>query len=733
MKKILFISLAAAALTALSSCQDKVEPEKDTQFFDSEELAVNKPADAAEEYKIGISASETVSWTAVLDQTYAWITLDNATGKGDGEIVYSLAENTEIQPRTANIKVSASSDINDFKSEKAIKIVQIGTAPALLITPSGEVEVPADEDEAYTIEVTSNLAWTTSIAVQSDEGEWIRIVSGQNGENGGNIVLSIAKNETKDYRSAEITVSNAEYPDLTQKLVVKQQFADMTYRIPLNGVSGYVAAGEYTMSLSGYATPLPVNVFEEDGNTIIEYSELLEPGEYRVEALSGDSDYEIGASFILGENGVITEIAEWSAALKMFGGTEKWPFMLGSYDNLVALKEAVAAGDNFSGKYFAQSADIAMPEEAWDGIGVVETSPFSGIYDGNNHEITNLKIAPEDNNGHGFFNYVKGEESSVAIIKNLVVRGTVAPKTNTAVFAGKVNDWTNIINCVSHASITVPSGAQGVSGIATNVFGKGIVLDGCKNYGTITAINKNANCSGIVGWAKGASAKDVVIIRNCRNYGACTFSANAGGIVGTAAGNLLVEKCANYGAIENTVSAQRVGCIAGTCTGPVTISECFNIGDFTCMINNGGIVGFSERAVTIKNCYNKGNITVSKKETKPNNANIGGVIGHMKKDGDTGVVECCYCSGSFAGGTGACGVAGSNTAGSISADNLIKSYYLADSGYKRGSNQVGDAAGVVEAKDEAWFTSGTAIDGWDPAIWEFKAGLYPTLKNNPED
>jgi|GEM_PF-3954856 zinc metalloprotease zmpC len=743
MKKTLFVLLATAALAILSSCSEKTGPEKDTQLFDDEELTVNKPSDAAEGYKIGIAASETVTWTASLEETYHWITIDNATGKGDGEIVYSLAENTEIQPRTARIKVNAVSEINDFKSVRDITVVQIGTAPALLIAPSGEVEIPADENEAYTVEVTSNLDWTASVAIQSGEGEWIRIVSGQNGENSGNIVLSVTKNDAKDFRSAEITVSNAEYPELTQKLIVKQQFADMTYRISLNGVSGYVAAGEYTMSLSGYATPLPVNVFDEEGNTVIEYSELLEPGEYRVETLSGDSDYEIGASFILGENGVIAEIAEWSAALKMFGGTEKWPFMLGSYGNLVSLKEAVAAGDNFSGRYFAQSADIRMSEDSWDGIGS-SNAPFGGIYDGNGFEIKDLYIHVNDKSGHGFFNFVQGKESARAAVRNLVIKGKdgadehiISDDSFIASCIARISDYTDMTGCRNYANVRcvgAGNGSQKAGGMVGNAEGKSIIIENCINYGKMTATNSGANmndCGGLIGNAKGSSnaENEHIIVRNCRNYGDCAFDGNSGGLLGNLDENTDIIRCANYGSVVNTKASMRVGALVGSIdvVSEIKVSECFNLGSFNGLVNSGGLIGFAKGDFIISDCYNRGPVTLN-----GSNSNNSGLLGH--KNTSAGQVKNCYCAADFTpkgNGNAAGAIVGMNAAANV--QGVSGCWYESDRGFVKGAGQNADASGVVEAKGAAWFVSGTPIDGWDTGIWEFKEGSYPVLKNNPED
>lgn len=743
MKKTLFILLAATALATLSSCSEKIGPEKDTQFFDNEELTVNKPSDAAEEYKIGITASGTVTWTASFEETYGWIVLDNADGKGDGEIVYSLAENTETMPRTARIKVNAASEINDFQSVKDITVVQIGTAPALLIAPSGEVEIPADENEAYIVEVTSNLVWTASVSIQSGEGEWIRIVSGQNGENSGNIVLAVTKNDAKDFRSAEITVSNAEYPDLVRKLVVKQQFAGMDYRIVINGMTGHVTAGDYMMTLSGVENGIPVTVSEEDANTVLTFSEFIQPGEYVIRTLVGESSYSLNAPFEMGENGIVTDIAPWEESLKMFGGTEKWPFMLGSYENLVALKDAVAGGENFTGRYFAQSADILMSEESWDGIGS-SNAPFGGIYDGNGFEIKDLYIHVNDKSGHGFFNFVQGKESARAAVRNLVIKGKddadehiISDDSFIASCIARISDYTDMTGCRNYANVRcigAGNGSQKAGGMVGNAEGKSIVVENCINYGKMTATNSGANmndCGGLIGNAKGSSnaENEHIVVRNCRNYGNCAFDGNSGGLLGNLDENTDIIRCANYGSVVNTKASMRVGTLVGSIDvgSAIKVSECFNLGSLNGLVNSGGLIGFAKGDFIISDCYNRGPVTLN-----GSNSNNSGLLGH--KNTSAGQVKNCYCAADFTpkgNGNAAGAIVGMNAAANIK--GVSGCWYESDRGFVKGAGQNADASGVVEAKGAAWFVSGTPIDGWDTGVWEFKEGSYPVLKNNPED
>ena len=143
-------------------------------------------------------------------------------------------------------------------------------------------------------------------------------------------------------------------------------------------------------------------------------------------------------------------------------------------------------------------------------------------------------------------------------------------------------------------------------------------------------------------------------------------------------------------------------------------------------MNSGGVVGFIKGKVHVTNCYNKGEIKLN------GNANTGGVVGHVNDANP--VVSYCYNASDFMsknGASGTGGVAGMNTAGNISCVSYC--YYESGRGFVKGAGNNTDAPGVVEALSAEQMTSGTPFSNWDTDIWNFTAGEYPSLKNNPED
>lgn len=730
----------------LLSCNKEIQPETDSQYFDSEELTINKPSNASQGYKFKIEASETVVWTAIPEEDYSWITLDSSEGKGNGEIVYSLKANDELDARTAVITVDASSEINGFKASKTVRIVQIGTAPALLISPAGACEVSAELKEDFFVEVTSNLKWTASLTFQ-EGSDWARIVSGNEGENDGTIRISIDSNEEKDYRSVDLKVSNPDYPELAATLRITQQFADMKYTILFVGMTGYLPEGEYSMSVAlvnGEPFVIGTTVYETEKGTVLEFSELLLPGEYRIVSLSADGGqtYDVNAPVEIIDNGVVSAIAEWDSALKLFGGSKRWPFLMDSFDNLKALQASVAAGNNYSGKYFTQTADIIMSEESWDGIGNSENK-FSGVFDGNGFKIKDIYIHVNNRDGHAFFNYVAGtDEDNVASIRNLLIYGKggedydiVSEDSFIAACVADLGSYSEISGCHNYAKVRcvgTTAGTQRSGTIAGNITGESILVENCLNYAEFNASNSGLNmqdCGGLIGNSKGTSQDKHVIVLGCRNYGECLFDGNTGGILGNLDECTDLVRCANYGKITNNKNSMRSGSLVGSIdvASAIKIEECFNVGEYKSLVNSGGLVGYAKGDFTVNNCYNRGNVSFSNNKT-----NVAGLVGH-KATADGKIVNCYNASDCTATGTIAA-IAGTNATADCTTSGVSGCWYEIGRGFSVGcAKNSSDVPGVAEGKDKDWFTSGTKIEGWDDSVWLFTNGSYPTLKNNPED
>lgn len=147
------------------------------------------------------------------------------------------------------------------------------------------------------------------------------------------------------------------------------------------------------------------------------------------------------------------------------------------------------------------TADIdytAYKNSSLASIGVSQTYPFRGEFDGQGHTI---KIAIENAglSRTGLFAYI-----SAATIKNLVVEGSATSAGNNCVggLGGRSdNDGTLIENVVvkTAVSYTGSNGDATCGGFFANMEGK-VTLQNCAFYGSISTGNAEGN-GGLVGWA----------------------------------------------------------------------------------------------------------------------------------------------------------------------------------------------------------------------------------------
>ena len=739
MKKRGLIFTCFCIMLSVCACKKDVEESVDAPYFDAEDLTVNKPQYAADGYEFPVEASDNVVWTAKKEGTDTdWLTLDSFEGTGSGKVVFSLDENTLPASRTAEITVDAAVESIGASWRKTVTVIQIGTAPMILVSPEGKVNIPFKADDALAFEITSNIKWSASVAKVSGDDGWISIKSGQSGENSGQIVLNVLENATSDSRTATLTVTADEYPDVTVSIEIEQGYSGMQFTMTIPGMSGYLPDGEAVMTLSD-GSGLDVTISSDGTGTSLSFYDMLSAGEHTVESVtSGGSDYAMGALIEVDAAGAVIKVESWDQGLSAFGGdTPERPLKIEDFADFEALRTAVNSGISYSGKYIAMTADITMTDTPWDGIGS-EERPFDGIFDGGGFKVDGMIIESDNMTPHALFNAVKGTAGNRAVVQNLTIgENSSVHSTDGYVssVAALVSDYSDIRNCVNYAPVTGEAlsgnGSKKIAGMVSNAYGVSIVIENCVNHADVTATHDSNNVNdagGLIGNARSGSSSEHIIVRNCRNYGTCSFAGNSGGILGNIDENTDVLRCANYGAIYSYRNSMRVGGVVGSVDvgSDIEISECFNKGNFDGLVNSGGVVGFIRGKVHVTNCYNKGEIKLN------GNANTGGVVGHVNDANP--VVSYCYNASDFVsknGVSGTGGVAGMNTAGNISCVSYC--YYESGRGFVKGAGNNTDAPGVVEALSAEQMTSGTPFSNWDTDIWNFTAGEYPSLKNNPED
>ena len=307
-----------------------------------------------------------------------------------------------------------------------------------------------------------------------------------------------------------------------------------------------------------------------------------------------------------------------------------------------------------AGANYLQTADIDFADGDEKGdlssymVGIAgsngDAASFKGIYDGDNHKISNFSISTPSTKWVGLFANVAGEIKNLTL-ENIDVDGDESVGGITGWLNGKVTD------CSVTGTSTV-TGTNGVSGIAANIRNSSIVY-GCTNYATITGSGNNGGIVGYMadagnierctnrgavnstGWTVGgilgscnnAGGK----VKGCQNFAAVTSTqGNVGGIVGGAANGVEINASSSpspsvYSRNEGAVSGtQSVGGIIGR-LGAGSIACSANTGTVNGINNVGGIVGYKVNGGVWSAVKNEGAVTGT--------YNVGGIVGYQLAGG----------------------------------------------------------------------------------------------------
>ncbi len=168
-------------------------------------------------------------------------------------------------------------------------------------------------------------------------------------------------------------------------------------------------------------------------------------------------------------------------------GTRYDPYLISSYEDLAGLRDMVDSGNNVSGKYFRQTADIVFPDgTVWNPIGKLEPGyEFAGYYDGNGHTLANIDC--EDQYA-GVFSYLAGE------VRNLGIESGFFDGDCAASITSHGTDTARIINCYNKADVY---GNSRAGGITDNY--PGLIMF-CWNFGHVYGKNEGSVTAGITSY-----------------------------------------------------------------------------------------------------------------------------------------------------------------------------------------------------------------------------------------
>ena len=384
---------------------------------------------------------------------------------------------------------------------------------------------------------------------------------------------------------------------------------------------------------------------------------------------------------------------------------------------LVAFRDAVNGGQNYSGQTIQLGADIDLSsycgadinsaEVSWTPIGN-SGNTFAGTFDGGGYTISGLYINTATNGAHeGLFGVSSGT------IQNLNVSGSITVTASNCYVGGIAGYNSGTIDgCTSGVGITDPTTAMGnmIGGIA-GLNAAASRIENCKNNGTLTGNGIYVYIGGITGYNKGDLDKcvntDEASITGSSEGGmfggiagsndnAITYSENNADVKGSGNGACTggitgwsyydyddsnwqykaeITNCVNTGSVsgncsledenedDNFVPTIHVGGIAGL--NRYDITDCTNTGSVTghgYVARIGGVAGETYGG-TVSGCYNRGEVSCSNEDSADD---VGGIVGYNSgfynsiDDYFDGVVENCYNFAEIKGGMSVGGVVGYN-------------------------------------------------------------------------
>ena len=206
-------------------------------------------------------------------------------------------------------------------------------------------------------------------------------------------------------------------------------------------------------------------------------------------------------------------------------------------------------------------------------------SPYTGIFDGQNHTISGLYFNQEDSYDVGLFGRNNGKIANAGILDSYFY--------GTSKVGGVCgNNYTGTItNCYNTGSVSGLGTLGGVSGY--------------NDTGNITNCYNTGNVSGSSGFVGGVSGINYTgSITDCYNIGSVSSSeGNVGGVNGYNDGGTITN---SYNAGSVSGIERYVGGVSGY-NSKGTITNCYNVGSVSGSGYVGGVNGWNKGTIT--NCY----------------------------------------------------------------------------------------------------------------------------------
>ena len=286
----------------------------------------------------------------------------------------------------------------------------------------------------------------------------------------------------------------------------------------------------------------------------------------------------------------VDEFVDFIKAANSGGPLKRW-----TNDNgdVVLLADIDLSNANIDWQKMADDTEVTNGNNSCEVLG----TPFTGVFDGDNHKITGFNPTVElgANKTFGLFCAVRG-----ATIKNVELEGTMNISATGQADAGMLvgTAYNSTISNVKVNGSLVSTGTTksnrfslgGICGYAFSENDVNTVIDGATVNVEVNAVGgtnlsnggAGAMYGGIVGFATAVNAADksIVIVKNCVNNGNMNVTlGRCSGIVATANTGTTMQDCTNNGNQVNKITDGRLGNIVCNMAHYTKMINCVNNGD----------------------------------------------------------------------------------------------------------------------------------------------------------
>ncbi|MDR0713686.1 MAG: hypothetical protein LBF89_05445 [Bacteroidales bacterium] len=204
MKKIVKISMIACLAVAFFACEDKKSEE--APYFGVEAKFLTQTFGPAAETKY-VTVKTNQAYTAT--SSAAWCTTEILANETEENLKISVNALDVVTPRTATVTVACQGFSN-----AVITVTQNGVQATLNVTPA-EPETIEGTGGDVVFTVAANADWTYSIPT---DATWLT----KSAETATSLTLTAETNPESAGRTANVTFSLTDYPDVTQTIEVSQ-------------------------------------------------------------------------------------------------------------------------------------------------------------------------------------------------------------------------------------------------------------------------------------------------------------------------------------------------------------------------------------------------------------------------------------------------------------------------------------------------------------------------------